>query len=90
MSADHATATFDIPVPAEQGLSCAACASRVCAQVEAMPGVLHVDCDTRGRMRVEYDPGRVSESDLDVETRRYGAELAGVYAHAVWHVTGLD
>ena len=90
MTTDRATATFELPGHVEGGMRCAQCDSRVCAQVEAMPGVLRVECSDKGPLRVEYDPTRVSESDLDVETRRYGAELAGVYAHAVWHVTGLD
>ena len=90
MTVQHSIATFTIPVHAEKGVRCAECAARVCAQVEAMPGVARVECDPRGSMRVEYDSGRVSESDLAAATDRYGIELAGVYRHAVWHVTGLD
>jgi Zn2+/Cd2+-exporting ATPase len=91
MSAERASATFTLPSHAEGGTRCAQCSSRLCAQVEAMPGVLHVDCDARGAsMRVDYDPGQVTEADLDDATRHYGAQLAGVYAHAVWRVTGLD
>ena len=90
MSEQRATATFELPTPAEKGVRCAECANRVCAQVESVPGVLRVECDMRGEMRVDYDPGRVSEEDLDSATRRFGVDLAGVYAHALWCVTGLD
>lgn len=90
MTGAHATASFELPTPQERGVRCAQCASRVCSHVESVPGVLHVECDARGEMRVDYDPDRVSEEDLDAATRRFGVELAGVYAHAVWSVTGLD
>ena len=90
MTAQRAIATFTVPVPAEQGVRCAECVSRVCAQVETVPGVARVECDPRGTMRVEYDLTRVSEADLSAATERYGLELAGVYEHAAWHVTGLD
>ena len=55
-----------------------------------MPGVLRVECETSGPMRVEFDPTRISEEALSAETQRYGAELEGVFSHVVWHVTGLD
>lgn len=86
----RATATFELPLSAEKGVRCARCASRVCAQVEEMQGVLHVECDPRGEMRVDYDPDRVTSAQLGMATERFGAQLAGVYAHATWHVTGLD
>jgi|GEM_PF-3048302 len=85
-----AAATFKIPPHADKGVRCLQCASRLCAQVETIEGVARVECDPRGTMRVEYDSSRVSEADLSVATERYGIALAGVYAHAVWHVTGLD
>lgn len=87
---ERATASFELPTHAEKGVRCAECTSRVCARVETLPGVFRVECDARGEVRVEYDPDRVTEEDLDAATRRYGVELAGVYAHAVWRVTGLD
>lgn len=90
MTAQRAAATFRIPSHADKGVRCQQCASRLCAQVEEMPGVARVECDPRGTLRVEYDPSRVSEADLSSATERYGIELAGVYEHAVWHVTGLD
>jgi len=90
VSEQRATATFELPTPAEKGVRCAECANRVCAQVGSMPGVFRVECDMRGEMRVDYDPGEVSEEDLDAATRRLGVDLAGVYAHAVWRVAGLD
>jgi hypothetical protein len=90
MSAERASATFELPVHAGAGHRCTQCESRVCARVEELPGVLRVECEASGPMRVEFDPTRVSQEQLDAETRRYGAELEGVFAHAVWHVTGLD
>ena len=90
MSARRATATFDLPARAAEGHRCAQCESRLCARVEELPGVVRVECEENGPMRVEFDPSVVSEDRLGEETRRYGAELEGVFAHAVWHVTGLD
>jgi Cd2+/Zn2+-exporting ATPase len=62
----------------------------MCARVEEMPGVLRVECEAVGPMRVEFDPSRISEDALGAEMHRYGAELAGVLAHAVWRISGLD
>ena len=90
MSTERASATFELPTHGGAGHRCAECASRLCGRVESVPGVLRVECEAAGPMRVEFDPSLVSQEQLDVETRRYGAELEGVYFHAVWHVTGLD
>ena len=90
MSAERASAAFDLPVHGDAGHRCAQCESRLCARVEELPGVLRVECESNGPMRIEFDPSLVTEQELGVETRRYGAELEGVYAHAVWRVTGLD
>lgn len=90
MSAERASATFDLPVHGDAGHRCAQCESRLCARVEELPGVLRVECESNGPMRIEFDPSQVTEEDLSAETHRYGAELEGVFAHAVWHVTGLD
>ena len=90
MSAERASANIDLPAHGTGGHRCAECESRLCSRVEAMPGVLRVECGESGPMRVEFDPSRISQIELDAETGRYGAELEGVYAHAVWHVTGLD
>jgi hypothetical protein len=90
VSAERASAAFDLPVHADAGHRCAQCESRLCARVEELPGVLRVECEANGPMRIEFDPSQVSEADLSAATRRYGAELEGVFAHAVWHVTGLD
>jgi hypothetical protein len=90
MSAEHASATFELPAQGAGGHRCAQCESRLCARVEAMPGVARVECEGGGPLRVEFDPERITQDELDAETRRYGAELEGVFVHAVWHVTGLD
>ncbi|HEY5541619.1 MAG TPA: cation-translocating P-type ATPase, partial [Coriobacteriia bacterium] len=90
MSAERASAAFDLPTHGGGGHRCARCASRLCARVEEMPGVTRVQCEANGPMRVEFDPALVSEDQLDAATRQYGAELAGVYGHAVWRVVGLD
>ena len=90
MTPERASATFELPVHGEAGHRCASCESRLCARVEEMPGVLRVECESNGPMRVDFDPSQVSEQELSAETRRYGVELEGVYAHAVWRVTGLD
>jgi hypothetical protein len=90
MSAERASATFDLPTHGGRAHRCAQCESRLCARVEEVPGVLRVECESSGPMRVEFDPSQVTKEQLDVETRRYGAELEGVFSHAVWHVTGLD
>ena len=91
MTENRSTAMLEIPSHAEAGLRCSECASRLCAEVEGIPGVLHVACDPgAATIRVEYDSDRLSESDLDAASKRRGVELAGVYEHAVWRVSGLD
>ena len=90
MTPQRETATLELPTHAEKGVRCAECASRVCAQVEQLEGVMRVECDPRGLMRVDYDASRISSADLEAETRRFGAELEGVYRHAMWRIGGLD
>ncbi len=90
MSPQRATATFELPAHGEGGHRCQRCESRLCARVEEIPGVLRVECEASGPMRVDFDPGRISEDALGNQTLRFGAELEGVYAHAVWRITGLD
>jgi Zn2+/Cd2+-exporting ATPase len=90
MSPQRASATFELPTHGEGGHRCARCESRLCARVEEIPGVLRVECEANGPMRVDFDPERISEDTLDAQTRRFGAELEGVFAHAVWRITGLD
>ena len=41
-------------------------------------------------MRVDFDAERLSAAELQDATRRFGAELEGVYQHAMWRVGGLD
>jgi hypothetical protein len=90
VSAERTSATIDMPEHGGGGHRCASCASRLCARMEEVSGVTRVECEAGGPMHVEFDPAVVSRQQLDAETHRYGAELEGVYAHAVWHVTGLD
>ena len=90
MSAQRASAAFELPKHGEGGHRCAQCESRLCAKIEELPGVFRVECEGSGPMRVEFDPGVVSKAALGEATHRYGAELEGVFAHEVWHVTGLD
>jgi hypothetical protein len=53
--------------------------------------VLRVECDAGGgTVRVEFDPARVTESDLSVAMGRLGLELGQSVRHAAWRVTGLD
>ncbi len=85
-----ATATLTAPVRVESGVRCAECVARVCAQIERVPGVLRVECDPAGTMRVEFDEKDITLEELEESARRYGVQLAGVYHHAVWRVTGLD
>ena len=84
------TATLELPLHAEKGVRCGECAARVCAQVEKLEGVFRVDCDPRGTMRVEFDASVMAVADLEAEARRYGAELEGIYRHAMWRIGGLD
>lgn len=90
MSAMRESATFQMPDHGESGHQCSRCRSRLCGRIEELPGVARVDCAPSGPMRVEFDPDRVTESELGEEMQRYGAVLAGVYAHAVWRIGGLD
>jgi Zn2+/Cd2+-exporting ATPase len=90
MSAERASATLDLPAQLRGGVGCAECVSRLSARVESLPGVLRVDSSGPSSLRVEFDPRELDESELAEATQRFGVELAGVYAHAVWRVTGLD
>lgn len=88
---DHASATFEVPSAQAAPVRCAACANRACEALGGVPGVARVDCDAAGAtVRVEFDPGRVSESDLVTEMERFGLELSDTIHHAAWRVTGLD
>lgn len=84
------SATLTVPVRATGGVRCAECVGRVCAEIESVRGVLRVECDPRGTMRVEYDAAIVELGELESAAERLGAHLAGTYEHAVWRVTGLD
>ena len=90
MSVERSTATLELPTHADKGVRCAECAARVCAQVEEITGVLRVDCDPRGVMRVDYDASSLSLEDLVAATSRFGAALESVYLHALWRIGGLD
>jgi hypothetical protein len=90
VSATREIATFQMPPHGEGGHQCSRCRSRLCGRVEELPGVARVDCGPSGPMRVEFDPQRISERELDEQMQRYGAEIEGVYAHAVWRIGGLD
>lgn len=88
---ERATATFQLPSTPVSSLRCTACANRACEALADVPGVAKVDCDTVGSaVLVEYDPSRVSESDLGVEMERFGLALSDAVHHAAWRVTGLD
>jgi copper chaperone CopZ len=88
---DHASATFELPSPQKSTLRCSACANRACEALGAVPGVSKVECDAAGvSVRVDFDPGRLSESDLAVEMERFGLELGETVHHEAWRITGLD
>jgi copper chaperone CopZ len=88
---ERASATFDLPSGPSAPLRCSACANRACEALGSVPGVARVDCDAAGAaVRVEYDPGRVSEADLAAEMEQFGLELAESVHHAAWRVSGLD
>jgi len=90
MAVRRESATLELPAHAEKGVRCDECASRVCAQVEQLEGVLRVECGPRGTMRVDYDAAVLAVADLESATLRFGAELEGVYRHAMWRIGGLD
>lgn len=91
MTQEHAVATFDVPGAVPSALRCTACSNRACTLLGELPGVARVDCGaTGGEIRVEFDPGRITEADLAVEMERFGLELAEAVRHAAWRVTGLD
>lgn len=92
MSAARApmSAVLTLPVVPGSGIRCAGCVSRACAQMESLPGVIRVDCDPRGTVRVDYDAQRTSHAQLEAAASRLGAEVSASFMHAVWRVTGLD
>lgn len=88
---ERTTATFELPSAPVSTMRCTACANRACEALVDVPGVMRVDCDSAGTsVSVEYDPGRVSESDLVAEMERFGLSFAEAVRHAAWRVTGLD
>lgn len=88
---ERASAVFDIPSPRVSRMRCVECANRACRTVGDVPGVLKVDCDSSATsVRVEFDPGRISESDIAAELDRFGLELAESTRHAAWRIIGLD
>lgn len=88
---ERASATFEIPGVQVSRVRCTACASRACEALGRVPGVTRVDCDHEGgSVRVEFDPTRITEADLAVETERFGLELADSVHHVAWRVSGLD
>ena len=90
MTVHRATATLDVRALVERGLRCRECEARVCSRVEDIDGVLRVECDPSGSMRVDYDSDRVTPDDLDAEARDFGVELESVYEHGLWSIGGLD
>lgn len=88
---EHATAVFDLPQHEASPVRCVACANRACSALGGVPGVARVECDPLGAsVKVEFDPGRVTQDDLVSQMDRFGLELAEVVRHAAWRVTGLD
>lgn len=88
---DRATAVFELPATPVSTLRCTACSNRACETLASIPGVAKVDCDARGAaVTVEYDPARVSESDLGAEMEHFGLSLAETFRHSAWRVQGLD
>lgn len=88
---DRATATFEIPATQVSRVRCTACASRACEALGKVPGVTRVECDHQGgTVRVEFDPARITEADLALETERFGMAMAESVHHDAWRVTGLD
>lgn len=89
---DRATATFELPAaPIGGSVRCERCAERVCTSLDEVPGVVRVDCDPSGSsVSVEFDPVRVSESEIAALLRGFGLELASSMRHAAWRIVGLD
>ncbi len=90
MSVRRETAVLEVPVRSESSVRCSECAARVCAGVERLGGVLHVECDPRGTMRVDYDAESITPDRLLESAQALGAQFDGVYEHALWRVGGLD
>ena len=90
MSPERATAMLEMPARGGQGARCSECAARVCARVEQVPGVLRVECDAGGDLRVDYDVGLVTPASLRSVAHEFGAELECIYEHELWRVDGLD
>lgn len=88
---ERASAVFEIPAPQVARVRCLECADRACDVLQQVPGVAKVECDNGATtVRVEFDPGRITEADLAAELDRFGLELAEAKRHAAWRVTGLD
>jgi len=92
MSATRASATFALPrAHAASSVRCERCGERACDSLAGVPGVLRTECDAAGQsVRVDFDPARVSEADLEAMLAGFGLELAASVGHAAWRITGLD
>ena len=90
MTLERATAMLEMPTRNARGIRCSECSARVCARVEQVPGVLRVECDAAGDLRVDYDAAVVTRGALRAAAREFGAQLEGVYEHALWRIEGLD
>ncbi len=92
MTPQRETATLELPTHAEKGVRCAECAVRESAhRSSSSTASCGWSATRRGMMRVDYDASTILVvADLEAETRRFGAELEGVYRHAMWRIGGLD
>jgi copper chaperone CopZ len=84
------SAVLTVPVVPDSGIRCAGCVTRVCGEIESLPGVLRVECAAGGSVRVDYDAERTTRDELEAASSRLGAQISGSYSHAAWRVTGLD
>jgi copper chaperone CopZ len=84
------SAVLNVPAAREGGVRCAGCTARVCEGLESLPGVLRVECEAAGSVKVDYDADRTSRAELEAESTRLGVAVSATYSHAAWRVTGLD
>ena len=59
-----------------EGMSCAACASRIEKVLRSLPGVLEAEVNfAAARARILYDPRKITPKELEVRIREEGYEL---------------
>lgn len=83
--------TLSLPLEGGAASSCNFCADRLCAAVNGLAGVVTAQIQSAtSTLRVEYDPSHISPQVVTDEARRTQTQLADLYTHRTYQVSGMD